>query len=397
MTTGSALAAVLRSTTLDALRSFRVHDAIVIGAGAAGGLAALLLSEAGLRVLVLNAGNRPSPTRSPARWITGNIVRQLSDPSVLKFIPPSFAYKMRGPLKVLARQRQPIQSQCYAWERAPNAFVDDVDCPYTTPPDRPFIWFRSRQLGGRMTIPGHGRQYYRFSIDDFVPQDGLSSLWPIRPSELDSWYAMIERRLRLAGAHENSPWVPDGELSSVISPTAAEANLSAAIGARWPGAPVLLGRYAAPLNALEQASLTGRLLVREGAIAREIEVDDSGKVRGVLWIDQESGTEERATAPLIFVCASALESTRLLLLSRSPRNPQGIGAGSGVLGRFLMDHIMIKAEGVGPELPPGIQTRAGRTRAIMFDRFQPMGANPVGAKGGNGFHGRVSRWLTAAA
>jgi choline dehydrogenase-like flavoprotein len=369
MSTDSTLAGVLRSTTLDALGSIRVHDAIVIGAGAAGGLAALLLAEAGLRVLVLNAGSRQSPIHSPVRWTTGQIMRQLSDPSILKFIPPPIAYRARGPLKVLARRRQPIQSQCYAWERAPDAFVDDLDCPYTTPPDRPFIWFRSRQLGGRMTIPGHGRQYYRFSVDDFAPQDGLSPAWPVRPGELDPWYAMVERRLRLTGARENSPWVPDSELSSVVSPTPAEASLSAAINTRWPGAAVLLGRYAAPLDALEQASLTGRLLVRQGAIAREIEVDNSGKVQGVLWIDQESGTEERAIAPLVFVCASALESTRLLLLSRSPRSQQGIGSSSGVLGRFLMDHVMIKAEGIGPELLAGAQPDEGRCLYLPhFDR-----------------------------
>jgi choline dehydrogenase-like flavoprotein len=360
MSVGPALAKVLRSTTLDALRSVAAYDAIVIGAGAAGGLATLLLSEAGLRVLVLNAGNREAPVRTPLRWMTGHVIRRLSEPSILKFIPPSIAYGVRGPLKVLARRRQPIQSQCYAWERAPGAFVDDVECPYTTPPDRPFMWFRSRQLGGRMTIPGHGRQYYRFSNNDFAPKDGLSPIWPLRPAELDPWYEMVEHRLKLAGSCENSPWVPNSKVSVPTTASPAEARLTRAIKMQWPDAPVLLGRYAAPLDSLELASLSGRTMVRQGAIVHEIEVNDSGKVGGVVWIDQESGTEIRTAARLVFVCASALETTRLLMLSRSSRYPQGLGAASGAVGRYLMDHVMIKAEGIGPELIAGPPPEEGR-------------------------------------
>lgn len=372
MPPGPALANVLRSTSLDALSAVGTHDALVIGAGAAGSLAALLLSEAGLRVLVLNAGNPRSPIRSPLQWMAGQVVRRLAEPAGLRLIPPAVAYKGRTALKILARRRQPIQSRCYAWERAPNAFVDDVDCPYTTPSDRPFAWFRSRQLGGRMMIPGHGRQYYQFSEDDFAPTDGLSPVWPLRAAELDPWYAMVERRLQLAGTYENLPWLPDSELSSVIAPTAAEAALMRAITTRWPSARVMLGRHAPPLDALELASLTGRVLVRQGAIAREIEVSSSGHVQGVVWIDKESRTEMRALAPLVFVCASALESTRILLLSHSPRNPHGLSTASDTLGRFLMDHVMIKAEGIGPELPPGPLPVEGRCLYLpRFDARDP--------------------------
>src|SRR6478672_5474070 len=108
---GPALAAALRATTPEVMRAAGAYDAAVIGAGAAGGLAALLLTEAGLRVLVLEAGFQlPSPA--------------LTAPNAA---------------------RQPIQSSCYAWKLAPEAFVDDVDCPYTTPPERSFVWVRGRQ------------------------------------------------------------------------------------------------------------------------------------------------------------------------------------------------------------------------------------------------------------
>src|SRR5262249_32126036 len=153
-----------------------------------------------------------------------------------------------------------------------EAFVDDLDCPYFTPPGRPFVWLRARQLGGRMTIPGHGRQYYRMGPDDFAPADGLSPPWPLSPGALDTWYASVDRALGLAGTRDNVPWLPDSELSSVLQPTPAEAALQQSIVARWPGARPVLGRYAAPLNALGAAAQTGRLMIRSDAIVRKLEV-----------------------------------------------------------------------------------------------------------------------------
>src|SRR5262249_30143900 len=197
--------------------------------------------------------------------------------------------------------------------RAPEAFVDDLDCPYVTPPDRPFIWLRSRQLGGRMVIPGHGRQYYRLAPDDLAPADGLSPSWPLKPRELDSWYSLVERRLGLIGSYDGLPWLPNSELSHVVQPTPAEAALQHAIVTRWPSARPVVARFASPFDALEAAARTGRLLIRQDAIVREIQVDRSGRVSGVIWLDQRKRTAEFARAPIVFLCASTLESTRVLL------------------------------------------------------------------------------------
>jgi choline dehydrogenase-like flavoprotein len=366
MPVGSTLAKVLSATTLEATRVKGCVDAVVVGSGAAGGLAALLLTEAGLRVLVLEAG----PSRghgSVSRWLTTNAIRLLTGPLDLRSLPAPLTPIGRAALRTLGRWRQPIQSHCRPWVRAPEIFVDDLDCPYVTPRNRPFVWVRARTLGGRMVVPGHGWQYYRLGLDDFTPTDGLSPAWPLKVGELNQWYAAVERRLKLTGEHDGLSWLPDSELSRLLEPTANQLALQLAIAARWPDARSVVGRFAPPLDALEAAAMTGRLLCRQGAIAREILVDSSGRAHGIAWIDQQSGTTERVDAPIIFVCASTLESTRLLLLSRSPRSPHGLGAASGVLGCCLMDHIMVTAGGLAPPLAPGADREPGR--CLYLPRF----------------------------
>ena len=283
---GSALATAIRTTTVGVVRATGFYDALVIGAGATGGLAALLLAEAGLRVLVLDAG----PIKSAIRLLSRRVIRR----TICQLLGPA-------QYEALSQRRQPIQSRCHAWSFAPEAFIDDIECPYVTPPDRPFVWLRSRQLGGRMVVPGHGCQYYRLGPDDF------GSAWPLQYAELEPWYASVERRIGLAGASDNIPWLPDGELSHVLYPTAAEATLQRSITARWPFARPVLGRFAPPFDALEAAAQTRRLRIRTGAIVRNIDVDESGRVCGAAWVDHKNGTEERARAPLVFLCASALE------------------------------------------------------------------------------------------
>lgn len=375
MPSDSALSAVLQATTLDTLHTANTHDVIVVGAGAAGGLAAMLLCEAGLRVLVLDASLPSALRRSPLDRLVRRVAQRFSSPNALSRLPPTMISSARRALRSLGRGRQPIQSRCYAWEWAPDAFVDDFDCPYVTASDHPFVWIRSRMLGGRVAVPGHGRQYYRLGPDDFAPSDGLSRPWPLGLRELESWYALVERRLRLSGGRDNLPWLPDSELAKILTPTTAEAKLRDKIVDCWPLARAVVGRYAPPLAALESAARTGRLQCRQGAIVREIHVDGSKNVNGVSWIDHETRSEQRSSAPLVFLCASALESTRLLMLSRSPRSPDGLGANSGVLGRCLMDHVAANAEGFMPRSFTAELSEEGRCLYLpRFDMRMSKGA-----------------------
>jgi choline dehydrogenase-like flavoprotein len=369
----TALSVVLQSTTLDALEATGSHDAIVIGAGAAGGLAAMLLAESGLRVLVLDAGLPRSRLQAPLRKLLGRLSSLLSTTEGLKFFPPALVPAARAGAMLLGKWRQPIQSQCMTWMMSPNSFVDDYDCPYVTPTDHPFLWVRVRMLGGRVAVPGHGRQYYRLGPDDFNPPDGLSPPWPLNPGELDPWYASVERRLKLSGMRDNIPGLSDSELTDYLTLTENEIELRDKILARWPSVRAVAGRYSPPLDSLERAAQTGRLQCRQGAIAHQVRVDNSGNVCGVVWIDHQSGRECESSAPLVFLCASALESTRILLLSHSRRGAEGLGTSSGSLGSYLMDHVLVSADGTGHFHSSTLGQRSNR--CLYLPRFDAREAN----------------------
>jgi choline dehydrogenase-like flavoprotein len=282
----------IRTTTIESARSKHRHDAVVIGSGATGGLAASLLAEAGMRVLVLDAGTRESSLTWSIRDFVhraGYRILGSAAPYVLESILSNFVGQ-----KVIA-PRQPIQSQCYAWAMAPSQFVDDFRCPYTSPPESPFTWLRARQLGGRMVIPNHGRQYYRLSPQDIAPRDKLNPDWPLPYAELEPWYNQVERRLGLSGSAEDIPWFPMPFKQYPLDLKPAESELKRRIKSRWPNSRPVLCSSAPPMDCLEAAAATGNLSVRVGAVAREIDVDGSGHVAGVVWIDHKSKTEIRTS------------------------------------------------------------------------------------------------------
>lgn len=294
-------------------------DVVVVGSGACGGWAAKELTEAGLRVTVLEAGRG----RGADEALT-------------------LMHRVRTRLKLPlpGRARQPVQSRTYAWSAHPHAFVDDVENPYTTPGGRPFNWIRARQVGGRTSVRAHGRQFYRLSDADFKAgsRDGLSPDWPLTLAELAPYYARVERWMGLRGNADGLPHLPDSEFAAPIEMNAAERRFKERVEASWPERRVVVRRTAGSPVTLPAAARTGRLTLRTHAVASHVLYDaGTGRARGVAYVDARTGRTREVLASAVVVAAGTIESTRLLLNS----HPGGLGNSSGQLGRNLMDHTYV--------------------------------------------------------
>ncbi|HLJ86162.1 MAG TPA: GMC family oxidoreductase [Candidatus Angelobacter sp.] len=330
-----------------------IFDAIVVGSGMTGGLAAKLLSEAGLRVLVLEAG--------PNREITSNEIG-LDETKPGKSTPE----------KSSAAGTAAVQSRCYAFsERTRPYFVNDRNDPYVVPPRDPFSWIRARTIGGKSLLwAGH---CYRMTDLDFhaTERDGVGSSWPLHYRELAPYYAEAERILQVRGFSDGLAYLPDGDYTAASPLRSEERRLQQAAAAM--GRPLVRARMshdartagqtpclhcgridadcARPVTSadstLAEALQTGRAILRTASPVRSITTNAHGHATGVCAVNRETGELFEAGARLIFLCASALESTRILLNSASSLFPYGLGNSSGALGRYLMDHVSgITATGI---------------------------------------------------
>ncbi len=329
----------------------QLFDAIIIGAGATGSYAARLLTQAGLNVCLLDAGWPKPAWQRPYQTVLGTILRTGAMMNVHQRFSSLALNKVRGLVRRAGRLRQPVQSQCYAWELNPDAFVDDKDHPYYLSGETDFRWIRARGAGGRMVAPEHGLHFWRLSRSAFSAEVGAS--FPIDPQDMDAWYQDAETALGLSvGADEAFSDFPARGLE-VRRPSASEDALMKRLRAAMPKADLRLSRTAAWKDFLAPADASGRLTLFKGAVAHRLNVSPNGnRVRGVSAIDAATRQELHFEAPLVFVCASALESTRLLMMSASRPHPNGIGNHSDALGRYLMDHILMGGQGHGPAIGP---------------------------------------------
>jgi choline dehydrogenase-like flavoprotein len=330
------------------------YDAIVVGSGMTGGWAAKELTELGLRTLVLEAGRDIVPERDYKEHV------------------PVWEMPFRGlGDRQAVEERQFMQRNSVSFDELSHDFwCDDVDNPYTTPADKPFYWFRARQVGGKSII--WGRQVYRWSDLDFEAnlRDGIAVDWPIRYEDLAPWYDHVERFIGVSGQVEGLAHLPDGPFLPPMAMTCVEEHVRDRIAARFGGERMMtIGRvavlteplggreachycgpcqrgcitrsYFSSVNAtLPAARATGRMTLRPFSIVRSVLYDArAGRATGVSVIDANTGEEREFTARIIFLCASALESARILLNSRSARFPDGLANSSGQVGRNIMDHI----------------------------------------------------------
>lgn len=326
-------------------------DAIVVGSGISGGWAAKELCEKGLKVLMLERGRN---------------LEHVKDYKSASKNPWEFEH--RGKTTREQKEKYPVVHRGWAaQEQVMDYWTNEEDCPYTE--KKPFTWWRSYQLGGRSVM--WGRQSYRWSDFDFEAnaKEGIAIDWPIRYKDIAPWYDHVEKFAGISGSKQGLPHLPDGQflppmdLNVVEKDVAARikeyykgsrhlfigrvANLTAPITGRtqcqfrsrcWEGCP-FGGYFSTQSSTLPAAMQTNNLTVRPFSIVTKIIYDkDTKKAKGVEVLDAETNQTYEFYSKVVFLCASALNSTWVLLNSATDIWPGGLGSSSGELGHNVMDH-----------------------------------------------------------
>jgi choline dehydrogenase-like flavoprotein len=349
----------------------RRFDAIVIGSGPGGSIAVRELTERGLDVLLLEAG------------------RPLTDEDFVPVPhgkPTPTGFDLVGRATAMARGQYLQARRAFFSPSTSRFLVNDWDNPYTTPRGAPYLWIRGRVLGGRLN--SYGRVLQRMSDLDFraASGDGNGIDWPVAYADLEPWYDRVEEFLGVYGTADGLAHPPDGRYVGEARLTAVEQDFKQKVEARWPDRHVIPWRYAAPNPGrvplgIAAAQATGRLTVRTDAVVTRITVDDrTGLASGAIFVDRLSRREQRVYADAVVVCASTIETVRLLLNSGSSRHPDGLANSSGLVGRYFMDQTISLAFCDAPQFP-GYSAQPdetpddpfyGRTGGILIPRFDNL-------------------------
>ncbi len=370
----------------------RRYDAIVVGSGAAGGMAAHVLTSHGFDVLMLEAGKQLDieaelrsmewPYDHPRR---GEMPYSSHALRLNEYTIRELPYAKGMPWKS-------VHSYVQGWggsDYSKNIVVDEKEHPYT---GTSYAWVRARCLGGKTNI--WGRLALRLSDYDFKASshDGYGDDWPISYADLAPYYDRVDMYLGIAGHPEGLPHLPDSRFQRSTRLNAAEVRLRQSLArsnrvltpyragvttdglkhnkyrsrcfgrgacGRRAGGCDIHAAFDSPTGLIYPALDTGRLTLRTGSIAREVTLDPAtGRASGVAFMDAQSGRSLEARGRVVVLAASTLESTRLMLLSRSPRHPDGIGNSSGHVGHNFSEHVM------GPGVSGFVKDLVGKPRTV---------------------------------
>ncbi len=379
-------------------------DAIVIGSGMSGGWAAKELSEKGLKTLVLERGRniehiKDYPTTNKAPW----------------------EFKYRKELSPETSEEYPVQQGVYAFnESTKHFFASDKKHPYTHPEDKPFRWLKGFHTGGKSIL--WARQSYRLSDIDFESnaKEGIGVDWPVRYKDIAPWYDYVEKYIGVSGRNEGLKQLPDGQFLPPMEMNCVEEHLRDSIKENFDGRVMTIGRCAhltvahkgrgpcqyrhmcetgCPFSGyfssvsvtLPAAKATGNMTLQTNSIVHSIIFDEqSGKTSGVRVIDAQTQETTEYTAKIIFLCASTIPSTQIMLNSVSDSFPNGIANSSGMLGHHLMDHF-------GPTLSAKVDGfengyyNGHRPNGIYIPRFQNVDSKHPDFVRGFGYQGDAVR------
>ncbi|MGB1114184.1 MAG: GMC oxidoreductase [Flavobacteriaceae bacterium] len=390
-------------------------DAIVVGTGVSGGWAAKELCEKGLKTLVLERGR---------------MVRHLEDYPTMHLDP----WDMKNGGSTSQEDLKNYNKQKRWGVNEGNKHFYNNDAEYDYEEDKTFDWIRGTQVGGRSLI--WGRQTYRWSDDDFEAnlREGIGVDWPVRYKDIAPWYSYVEKYIGVSGEALNLPHLPDSEFLPPMELNCVEKELQASIAKNYSDRILTIGRVAhitqgakskggrtqcqfrnrcdrgcpfgsyfssnsATLPAAEQ---TGNMTLRPHSIVSEVLYDEATqKAKGVRVIDALSKEVLEFNAKVIFICASSMASTAILLNSKSNRFPNGLGNDSGELGHNIMDHQLGSGASGSYEGFEDQYYTGRRPNGFYIPRFRNIGGkkDAVDFLRGYGYQGGAGRndWSAAVA
>ncbi len=333
-------------------------DVLIVGSGITGGFAAKEFCERGFNTLMIERGRV--------------VEHRVDYPGEGK---PVWDYDNRMKVdNLLAEQQHKIQKDCYAFhDGTKHFFGNDRDLPYQTAEGTDFRWIRANQLGGKSLL--WHRQSYRMCPDDFLAnkRDGHGNDWPIRYNDLTKWYSYVEKFVGISGNADGLANLPDSEFLPPFEMLKPEQDIKAAVEKAFPDRHLIMGRtahltkpttlhmqlgrvqcqarnecqkgcsfgayFSTQSATLPAAARTNNLSIAANSVVHSLIYDEkTNRVKGVRVIDNEDLSTREYFADVVFLCASTVGSTQILLNSKSKKFPNGLANSSGVLGHYLMDH-----------------------------------------------------------